>query len=202
MSYDSFKPGALWLDNNGVHINAHGGGVLHHGDVYYWFGEHKIKGRAGNRAHVGVHVYSSSDLYNWHDEGIALAVSDDPESPIVKESTIERPKVIYCANTDTFVMWFHLELKDQGYSAALCATAVSDTPTGPYRFVEAFRPNAGIWPINVTEADKVEALDGRKRAFSKRTRACRNTPFKKGHARVEMVFGHLLSNGRQHVGAF
>ena len=40
---------------------------------YYWFGEHKIEGEAGNRAHVGVHVYSSEDLYNWQDRGIALA---------------------------------------------------------------------------------------------------------------------------------
>ena len=24
-----FKPGEIWPDNNGVHINAHGGGMLH-----------------------------------------------------------------------------------------------------------------------------------------------------------------------------
>ena len=24
----SFYPGQYWLDNNGVHINAHGGGIL------------------------------------------------------------------------------------------------------------------------------------------------------------------------------
>ena len=29
-----------------------------------------------------------------------------------------------------------------------------------------------------------------------------NARFKNGHARVEMVFGPLLSNGRQRVGAF
>lgn len=154
-SYTSFKPGQLWPDNNGIHINAHGGGILYHEGIYYWFGEHKIEGEAGNIAHVGVHVYSSKDLYNWTDEGIALKVSDDPSSPIVKGSVIERPKVIYCANTDKFVMWFHLELKDQGYNAAMCATAVSYSPTGPFRFIEAFRPNAGIWPINVTDEDKV-----------------------------------------------
>ena len=27
-SYNNFRPGELWLDNNGVHINAHGGGIL------------------------------------------------------------------------------------------------------------------------------------------------------------------------------
>src|SRR5659263_652420 len=35
----SFKPGAIWPDNNGVHINAHGGGILNYNGIYYWFGE-------------------------------------------------------------------------------------------------------------------------------------------------------------------
>jgi alpha-galactosidase len=43
-SHASFRPGELWPDDNGVHINAHGGGVLYHGGTYYWYGEHKIEG--------------------------------------------------------------------------------------------------------------------------------------------------------------
>ncbi len=74
----AFRPGELWPDNNGVHINAHGGGMLVHGETFYWFGQHMVEGDAGNYAQVGVHVYSSKDLYNWKDEGIALRVSDDP----------------------------------------------------------------------------------------------------------------------------
>ena len=73
MPLSSFEPGAIWPDTNGIHINAHGGGFLWHEGSYYWFGEHKIEGEAGNKAHVGVHVYSSEDLYNWQDRGIALA---------------------------------------------------------------------------------------------------------------------------------
>ncbi len=42
--YDKFHPGEIWNDNNGVHINAHGGGVMAHKDTYYWYGEHKIEG--------------------------------------------------------------------------------------------------------------------------------------------------------------
>lgn len=146
---ESFKPGALWPDNHGVHINAHGGGVLFHDGVYYWFGEHKIEGEAGNAAHVGVHVYSSTDLYNWNDKGIALAVSDDPKSPIVRGCILERPKIIFNPRTKKFVMWFHLEPKDAGYAGALSGVAVADNVTGPFRFVNAFRPNAGAWPHNV-----------------------------------------------------
>lgn len=150
----SFEPGEIWKDDQGVHINAHGGGVLFHDDTYYWFGEHKVAGHAGNRAQVGVHVYSSKDLYNWKDEGVALKVSDDPESEIVKGCIIERPKVIYNAKTEKFVMWFHLELKGTGYRAARSGIAVADQPCGPYKYIRSIRPNAGTWPQNVTPAEK------------------------------------------------
>lgn len=151
----TFTPGELWKDDNGVHINAHGGGVLFHDGRYYWFGEHKLEGRRGNRAWVGVHCYSSTDLYSWRDEGIALPVSTDPESDIAEGCVIERPKVIYCRRTGRFVMWFHLELKDRGYSAARSGVAVSDTPVGPYRFEHSVRPDAGAWPVDVQPEDKV-----------------------------------------------
>jgi hypothetical protein len=154
--YSSFRPGDLWLDDNGVRINAHGGGVLCHDGVYYWFGEHKIEGEAGNAAHVGVHVYSSRDLYNWTDAGIALAVSDDPSSPIIRGCILERPKVIFNPRTMKFIMWFHLEPKDAGYDGSLSGVAVADNVAGPYHFLRAFRPNAGVWPANVPNADKRE----------------------------------------------
>lgn len=143
---NKFHPGNLWFDDNGKHINAHGGGILFHENVYYWFGEHKIKGKDGNLAMVGVHVYSSSDLYNWRDEGIALPVSDDPSSEITRGCVIERPKVVYCQKTRQFVMWFHLEFKDCGYKTARSGVAVADNPKGPYRFLNSVKPNAGRWP--------------------------------------------------------
>lgn len=149
-----FRPGELWPDNHGVHINAHGGGVLFHAGAYYWFGEHKIEGEAGNAAHVGVHVYSSRDLYHWQDEGIALAVSEDPKSPITRGCILERPKVVFNPRTKKFVMWFHLEPKGMDYAGSLSGVAVADRVTGPYRFVNAFRPNAGVWPLNVPAAGK------------------------------------------------
>jgi sucrose-6-phosphate hydrolase SacC (GH32 family) len=151
---NAFAPGKLWNDNNGVHINAHGGGVLFHEGTYYWFGEHKVEGRVGNTAQVGVHVYSSNDLTSWKDEGIALRVSDDPESEITKGSIVERPKVIFNAKTGKFVMWFHLELKQQGYNAARSGIAVADKPTGPYTYQGSVRPNAGVWPLNATDEQK------------------------------------------------
>ncbi|AGA80448.1 glycoside hydrolase family 43 protein [Echinicola vietnamensis] len=158
-----FSPGKIWEDTEGTHINAHGGGMLFHNGTYYWFGEHKTAGRGGNRANVGVRCYSSQDLYNWTNEGVALPVAAEGSgSDIEKGSVIERPKVIYNASTGKFVMWFHLELKGQGYNAARTGVAVSDRPEGPYTFLRSLRPNAGTWPVNfpepwkskeVTEAD-------------------------------------------------
>jgi hypothetical protein len=149
-----FKPGEIWPDEQGVHINAHGGGFLYHNGTYYWYGEHKTEGPGGNRANVGVQVYSSTDLYNWKNEGVALAVSDDPESLIVKGCVIERPKVIFNPKTKKFVMWFHHELKGMGYTAAKTGVAISNSATGPFEYLESMNPNSGKWPQNFTEEQK------------------------------------------------
>ena len=164
--YQTFSPGQLWKDNKGVHINAHGGGMLIHKKTYYWFGEHKIEGKIGNTAQVGVHCYSSKDLYKWKDEGIALQVSDDVKSDIQKGCILERPKVIYNAQTKKFVMWFHLELKGAGYNSAKAGIAIADKVTGPYRFVRSTRATPGQFPVNVPTHQKdasqlyIRDLDG------------------------------------------
>lgn len=152
----NFKPGAIWLDTDSVNINAHGGGILYDQNTYYWFGEFKIAGKKGNSAQVGVSCYSSKDLYNWKNEGIALAVSNQPGADIEKGCIIERPKVIYNKKTGKYVMWFHLELKGQGYGAARTGLAVSDRATGPYTYVKSLRPNKEEWPFDYPEKLKTK----------------------------------------------
>jgi hypothetical protein len=151
---NGFRPGELWLDTEGVPINAHGGGVCWHDGVYYWFGEHKIPGTAGNRAYVGVRVYASTNLYDWTNAGVALAVSGDPHSEIAAGCIIERPKVIYNERTRTFVMWFHLEPIGTGYAGARSGVAIADSPTGPFRYLGSMRPNAGVWPLGTPLAER------------------------------------------------
>ena len=147
---NAFHPGEIWRDNNGMHINAHGGGILFYNNKYYWFGEHK--GEASNSAWVGVTCYSSDDLYNWTNEGVALPVVKNDKTHVISEgSVIERPKVIYNQKTGKFVMYFHLELLGQGYNAARVGIAVADNPTGPYELQNTLRPNAGFWPQNMTK---------------------------------------------------
>lgn len=154
------RPGRLWLDDRGEHINAHGGGVLYHEGKYYWFGEHKNEN--SNAALVGINCYSSGDLVNWKYEGVALPVSDDPQSEITKGCVMERPKVIYNEKTGKFVMWFHLELKGQGYKAARSALAVSDNVTGPYTFVRSERINKGFYPFDMPDDIRKLRLDPNK----------------------------------------
>jgi hypothetical protein len=150
----AFRPGDPWLDNHGVPINAHGAGFLWHEGTCYWYGEHKVAGEAGNRAQVGVHVYTSRDLYHWTDAGIALPVSSDPASDLARGCILERPKVLFNRSTRQFVMWFHLEPVGRLYTAARCGVAVADHPAGPFRYLESFCPNAGVWPTNVDDADR------------------------------------------------
>ena len=70
--------GKIWYDTAGHPVNAHGGGVLAHEGRYYLYGEHKVYGRAGNKAHVGVHMYSSDDLSTWKDEGGGALINQNP----------------------------------------------------------------------------------------------------------------------------
>lgn len=148
--YQAFYPGQIWEDTDGVHINAHGGGILYHDGKYYWYGEHKSEHTSS--ALVGVRVYSSTDLYNWKNEGVALSVMPDGSKHVLEKGCIiERPKVIYNERTGKFVMWFHLEHKGKGYSAAEYGVAVSDNPVGPFEFLYSSRSCKGVWPINMTE---------------------------------------------------
>ena len=132
--------GGLWPDAAGVHVNAHGGGLLKEGGLWYWYGEHKTAGRAGNAANVGVRVYSSPDLLGWTDRGVALAVEPDEASDIARGCILERPKVVKAA-TGRFVMFFHLERKGLGYTDARVGIAVADRPEGPFAFVRSLRPH-------------------------------------------------------------
>lgn len=149
---DEIVPAGVWNDINGKYINAHGGGILLFGNKYYWFGEHRPE--KGFSTEVGVTCYSSVDLCNWKYERVALSVSEEAGNEIEKGCIMERPKVIYNEKTKKFVMWFHLELKGKGYEAARAGVAVSDSPTGPYRFISSSRVCPGIFPLNMTEEER------------------------------------------------
>ena len=82
-----FKPGEIWLDNRGQHIQAHGGGIIKIGDTYYWFGEDRTQGLDPNKKFVS--CYSSKDLANWTFRNQGLKLSD-PEN-LGRRFVVERP---------------------------------------------------------------------------------------------------------------
>lgn len=87
------RSGEIWPDNQGVHVNAHGGGILYHDGTYYWYGENKSDSTSS--AMVGIMCYSSTNLTGWNNEGAVLpVVMNDSTSDIVQGCVMERPKVI------------------------------------------------------------------------------------------------------------
>jgi hypothetical protein len=142
-------PNDKWLDTDGHFINAHGAGVMYHNGTYYLFGEIKkgktwlVPNQSWEDYRVpagGVSCYSSKDLKHWKFEGIALApVKGQPENDLDTGRVIERPKVIYNSKTKQFVMWMHVDKKDYSYSQS--GVAVSNIPTGPYRYLRSVKPN-------------------------------------------------------------
>ena len=88
VTYDSITGTAAerMYDNNGNKIQAHGGQVQKIGDTWYWYGEDKTN---GYRPVEGVHCYSSTDLYNWKDEGLALDAIDVPDEHYGDDSYVD-----------------------------------------------------------------------------------------------------------------
>ena len=105
------KNGTVWKDIDGNDIQAHGGMILMHEGVYYWYGENKGADNCPGTTRVdviGVSCYSSTDLMNWKYEGLIIeADRKNPDSPMYYKKICERPKVIYCKKTGKFVLWMH-----------------------------------------------------------------------------------------------
>ena len=141
-----FRPGGVWLDTDGRPIQAHGGGILNVRDTWYWYGQN-MDGPTTKNAKgtsrvdvIGVSCYSSKDLYNWKNEGLALAaVKDRPNHDLAPGNVLERPKVVYNETTGKYVMWFHLD--SENYAWAEAGVAIADTPTGPFRYLGKTRPS-------------------------------------------------------------
>lgn len=133
-------PGKIWNDSRGQPINAHGGGVLFHNGVYYWYGTHKIPGLSeAKHADGGIHCYSSEDLINWQDRGkvLDLVIGDDTHD-LAYECNFDRPKIVYNAKSGNFVAFFKLYLKGRGTVMAFVGVAISKKPTGPFLYSHKF----------------------------------------------------------------
>src|SRR5687767_8776646 len=124
--------GAATVDTSGAAVQAHGGGIIKVGQYFYWFGEN----RNANGTFRYVSAYRSTDLRTWEFRNHVLTQSSAAELNV---ANIERPKVIYNAATNRYVMWMHKE-NGSDYGEARAAVAVSSTVDGNYTYLGSFRP--------------------------------------------------------------
>jgi hypothetical protein len=142
---DTIKPGQIWPDDKGQHIEAHGGGIIKVKNNYYWYGEQRRQGLDTNYRYVS--CYSSKNLVNWKFKGDTKFTKPDS---VLSKWVIERPKVFYNQKTKKYVMYMHVDgqVKNarstartpSGYSYARVGIAIADKATGPFRFIKTFRP--------------------------------------------------------------
>jgi hypothetical protein len=128
------KPTDVWPDNNGNHVQAHGGGIIKVKNTYYWYGEERAKDLDTNKRYVS--CYSSKDLVSWTFKGDVVKMAD-PDN-LGPKWILERPKVYYNEKSGKYVMYFHLDNKT--YKAAKVGIAISDTPDGDFKYLKSFRP--------------------------------------------------------------
>jgi len=130
----TFQPGAVWPDQRGQHIQAHGGGILKVGDTFYWFGEDRSQTNQRGRRYVA--CYASTNLAQWTFRNQVVKQAD-PEN-LGRGWILERPKVFYNAPTKKFVLYAHI---DNGrYNFASVAVFTCDTVDGDYQYLKSFRP--------------------------------------------------------------
>lgn len=121
--------GIPFKDTNGNVLHAHGGGMIKVGSYYYWLGEN----RDGTNL---VSLYRSTDLNSWELRAHLLTKSMGGE---LATANIERPKILYNASTNKYVLWAHKE-NGVDYGEARVAVASSTNIEGPYTYHGSFRP--------------------------------------------------------------
>ena len=127
-------PGALWPDDRGQHVQAHGGGITKVGDTYYWFGEDRGQTNSRRLRYVG--CYASKDLAHWTFRHQVVQAADPAK--LGRGWILERPKVYFNAPTKKYVMYAHID--DGRYQVASVAIFTCDTVDGDYQYLKYFQP--------------------------------------------------------------
>ena len=128
----TLRNGALWKDDRGEVVQAHGAGFLQVGDTWYMIGEDR-----NNTWNPDVNMYSTKDFVNWKFERKIIRNGSTHPS-LGNGRFIERPKLMYCRKTGKYVVWCHWEQGNYGASEA--AVFYCDSVNGDYKFHWAGRP--------------------------------------------------------------
>lgn len=83
-----------------------------------------------------INCYSSTNLVEWSFEGALLSRTSSGD--LGPNRVVERPKVIFNAATNKYVMYLHIDSSD--YGDAKVGVATSDTVCGKYNYIRSFRP--------------------------------------------------------------
>ena len=124
---DAIYSGVPWFDDRGQVVSAHGANIVQERGRYYLFGEAHTD---TSNAFVGFNCYSSTDLYNWKFEQVALPVQ--PKGKLGPQRVGERPKVMKCPSTGEYILYMHVDTL--GYRDQFVGYATAKTITGPYVF--------------------------------------------------------------------
>ncbi len=128
----TIQNGQLWKTDKGATVQAHAPGFVRVGDIWYMCGEDR-----SNWWNPDVNLYSSTDLVNWKFEK-KIIQNGVTTSELGSSRMIERPKLLYNAKTDKFLVWCHYESSNYGASEAACFEC--DSVNGAYKHVWSGRP--------------------------------------------------------------
>eukprot|EP01052_Picozoa_sp_SAG31_P043309 SAG31_NODE_7172_length_1767_cov_1.668465_1_plen_589_part_11 len=136
----AFRPGQPMFDISGKQIDAHGGGFLHDGGTYFWYGSarrnHTDAGCTTLPRHAcdkGINLYSSQDLYRWRFESTVVTPVMTSENGL----DLERPKVLRCG-VGKYVMWLRGTPIYSGNELKV-GVLKSPTPRGPWQWAASNR---------------------------------------------------------------
>jgi hypothetical protein len=127
LEYKAIYSGTQWIDDLDKEVSAHGAGIFEDNRKYYLFGEKKSD---TSNAFTGFNCYSSTDLYNWKFESLALPIQDSGR--LGPDRVGERVKVMKSPATGEYIMFMHTD--DLGYRDPIVGYATSENITGPYTF--------------------------------------------------------------------
>jgi hypothetical protein len=140
-------PGQPWPDQNGNHVQAHGGGIIKIRKTYYWYGEERRQGLDPNLRYVS--CYSSKDLVAWTFQKDVVRMAD-PEN-LGAGWILERPKVYYRANSNYKISCSHLlMLNKRDIESIISQFAKEDTIENPVdSIIEQASVDRNIFDENV-----------------------------------------------------
>lgn len=116
-------------------------------DLYSWTDEGLALRTLATAEEIDTDPYFTALYGEYTEEQRAAVVRDlltvPEEGSDVPAAILERPKVIHNAAKGTWVMWVHAdgpsETSTAQYAKARAGVAVSDSPTGPFRWIDSYR---------------------------------------------------------------